>query len=239
MVKKANGRLRRLDNTLSKMANDVYKSDEYRHFFAIPMTRKRAAYYIFERSHFHLNRRQCWALVQSKAPFDVKQLIWHHEREELTGDQERGVENHWVLGMKEGATVGLKPRDFKKPPSDCTQICTLAWSHIASTAHWLEAVSASSTLEIANSDAIVKGGGVANRFAKKMSKELKIPLKAQHSNKEHMEVDVVHANLLMEVAANYVKTKEDEDMVLSGAAKTLAINKTWLGLMANEMEKMR
>ena len=221
------------------MANAVFKSDEYRRFLSLPLTRERAAYYIFERSHFHLNRRQCWALVQAHAPFDVKQIIWHHEREELAGDKERGVENHWILGIKEGRTVGLKPRDFNKPPSDGTRICTYAWAHIAQTADWLEAIAASGMLEIANSDAIVKGGGIAHRIARKMAKELEVPIKKQVSNREHMEVDIVHANLLLQVAETHVKTRQDADMVLRGAGNSLAINRTWIGLMAEQMEKMQ
>jgi len=239
MAKKANGRLTRLANELGRMANAVFKSDEYRRFLSLPLTRERAAYYIFERSHFHLNRRQCWALVQAHAPFDVKQIIWHHEREELAGDAARGVENHWILGIKEGRTVGLKPRDFNKPPSDGTRICTYAWAHIAQTADWLEAIAASGVLEIANSDAIVKGGGIAHRIARKMAKELDIPIKKQVSNREHMEVDIVHANLLFQVAETHVKTRQDADMVLRGAGNSLAINRTWIGLMAEQMEKMQ
>ena len=238
MARGNNIRLTRLRNKLNEMANDVFKSNEYRHFSSISLTRERAAYYILERSHFHLNRRQCWALVQSKAPFDVKQLIWDHEREELAGDIERGVENHWVLGMKEGMTVGLKSRDFKEPPSDITKVCTYAWAHIAETVPWLEAVSASGILEIANSDEVVKGGGVARRVAKKLTRELGIPLRAQHSNREHVVVDVEHANLLMRVAGDHVRSKEDADMVIRGAADSLAINRTWLGLMANRMEHL-
>ncbi len=145
---------------------------------------------------------------------------------------------HAVLGMKEGLTVGLKPRDFKKPPSDCTRICTDAWSHVAEASPWLEAVAASGVLEIANSDAVVRGGGVARRFARKMTRELAIPLRQQHSNKEHIVVDVEHANLLIEVARNHVRSKEDADIVVSGAAKSLAINRTWLGLLADRMERL-
>ena len=84
---------------LSALGNDVFKTREYRNFLSVKLTRKRAAYYIFERSHFHLNRRQCWALVQARAPFDIKQLIWHHEMEELEGDKERGVEKSLDAGL--------------------------------------------------------------------------------------------------------------------------------------------
>ena len=63
MARKANGRLTRLANELGRMANAVFKSDEYRRFLSLPLTRERAAYYIFERSHFHLNRPfACFAI---------------------------------------------------------------------------------------------------------------------------------------------------------------------------------
>ena len=159
---RTNNLVARLYKELGQLGNDAFKTREYKKFLSLPLTRRRAAYYILERSHFHLNRRQCWALVQARAPFDVKQLIWHHEMEELEGDKERGVENHLVLGMKEGSAVGLKPRDFKNAPSDGTLICTFAWSHIAEHAPWLEALASSCMLEIANSDGIVRGGGIAN-----------------------------------------------------------------------------
>jgi len=229
---------KRLFGDLSEMGNDVFKSREYKHFLSLKLTPKRAAHYIFQRSHFHLNRRECWALVQARAPFDIKQLIWGHELEELQGDKDRGVENHWVLGMKEGRVVGLKAKDFKKPPGEPTLICTSAWSYIAENAHWLEALASSCMLEIANSDGIVRGGGIANRFGKKMERELKIPLSKQPSNKEHMEVDIVHANLLFVAAGTHVTCKEDYSLAMSGATKGLSIYKTWLGLMAMEMEKV-
>lgn len=236
---KQNPYVARLFRDLSKLGNDAFRSPEYKHFLSLPLTRKRAARYIFERSHFHLNRRECWALVSARAPFDVKQHIWHHEEDELVGDTVRGVENHWVLGMKEGALVGLKPADFRKPPGDCTMICAGAWSHIAQNAPWLEALAASCMLEIANSDGIIKGGGIAARVARKMARDLKIPVRRQPSNSEHMEVDIVHANMLFEVAQKHVADKAAHDLAVSGARKGMAINRVWLGLMADDMERMR
>jgi len=236
---KKNPLVARLFRDLSKLGNDAFKSPEYKHFLSLPFTRQRAANYIFERSYFHLNRRECWALVSASAPFDVKQHIWHHEEEELIGDKVRNVDNHWVLGMKEGALVGLKPADFRKPPGDCTMICSAAWSHLAEHAPWLEAISASCMLEIANSDGIIRGGGIAARVARKMARDLKIPVRQQPSNSEHMEVDIVHANMLFEVAQTHVTTKADYDLATSGARKGLAIYKAWLGMMANDMERLR
>ena len=238
MSVKKSERFERLKNDLVEMANEAFESRGYENFLSIPFSRKKAAYYIFERSHFHLNRRQCWALVQSAAPFDVKQMIWDHEKEELAGDEERGVENHWVLGMKEGAALGMQPKDFDNPPSAATKFCTDAWSGLAENCPWLEAIAASGMLEIANSDALIKGGGIAHRIANKLHDELGIPLKDQHSNREHMEVDIEHANLLFQVAKKYVQNNEQGEQVLRGASNGLAINKSWFELMAQQMQHM-
>jgi hypothetical protein len=72
-----------------------------------------------------------------------------------------------------------------------------------------------------------------------VARELKIPLKNQASNKEHMEVDIIHANLLFELAQKHVTSKEDYAAATSGAEHGLAIYRTWLGLMAHDMERLR
>ena len=118
-------------------------------------------------------------------------------------------------------------------------ICTSAWTQIAEHAPWLEALASSCMLEIANSDGIIKGGGMAARVGRKMARELKIPLKKQASNKEHMEVEIEHANLLFEAAQQHVKSRDDYNLAVKGAKNGLAIYRTWLGLMATEMERMR
>ena len=43
----------------------------------------------------------------------------------------------------------------------------------------------------------------------------------------------------MTVAASHAKTAGAHDLIMSGARKTWAVNRTWLGLMADEMETMR
>ena len=44
---------------------------------------------------------------------------------------------------------------------------------------------------------------------------------------------------LFEVAEKHVTSKADYDLAISGAKKGIAIYRTWLGLMANDMERMR
>ena len=238
MAKPANG-LVRLERKLHREANALFQTDEYRRFFAVPLTRERARFYMIQRATFVLGRRACWALVQARAPFDVKQLIWHHEEDELAGNKERGTADHYTLGVMEGKTVGLKKRDFAKlKPCDGSLICSYAWQHAADRLPWLAGAALLGALEIANADGIIKGGGLSHRMADKLRDELGIPIERQASNKDHILVEDEHANLLMTVARRHMKTKDDFDTIMHGARTTWAINKTWLKLMTTEMEAL-
>ena len=238
MAKPANG-LARLERKLHREANALFQTDEYRRFFAVPLTRERARFYMIQRATFVLGRRACWALVQARAPFDVKQLIWHHEEDELAGNKERGTADHYTLGVMEGKTVGLKKRDFAKlKPCDGSLICSYAWQHAADRLPWLAGAALLGALEIANADGIIRGGGLSHRMADKLRDELGIPIERQASNKDHILVEDEHANLLMTVARRHMKTKDDFDTIMHGARTTWAINKTWLKLMTTEMEAL-
>lgn len=237
MAKQANG-LAQLERKLHRGANALFETPEYQRFFALPLTTQRAQFYMIQRAAFMLCRRGCWALVQARAPFDVKQQIWEHERDELAGNEGRGVADHYTLGIKEGAAVGLKRKDFKRPPSDGTLICTFAWTHFADRSPWLEGTAVLGALEIANANGIIKGGGQSHRMANKLVNELGIPMSRQPSNQDHIDVEDEHSTFLMMVAGKHAKTTDDFDQILSGAGKTWAVNRTWLGLMADEMEAM-
>ena len=78
--------LGRLEKQLYQEANALFKTVEYKKFFGTKLTRKRAQFYMINRSAFVLGRRACWAFVQARAPFDVKQLIWEHEEDILAGN---------------------------------------------------------------------------------------------------------------------------------------------------------
>ena len=228
--------IEKLRKQLYREANALFKTDEYTRFFTLPLTRSRARFYMVQRASFMLCRRSCWALVQARAPFDVKQLIWHHEEDELAGNKERGAADHYTLGLMEGKTVGLTMNDFKtRKPCDGTVVATYAWQHGADRLPWRAGAALLGALEIANADEIIKGGGLSRRMAMKLRDELGISIDRQHSNKEHMEVEDEHSKFLFDVAKNHLKTKQDYDQIIEGARATWMINKTWLGLMASEM----
>ena len=225
-----------LENRLADMANAQFDSPQYKKILSLTLTRERAQLYILQRAYFHLNRRDCWAYVQAAAPFDIKQMIWDHEREELEGDKARGVPDHYTLGMQEGGAVGLTTDDFAAAtPLAGTMACCAAWIHLAKDRPWLEALPVCAVTEISNSDEICVGGGFARRMARKMTDELGIPLKKQPSNAEHVVLDIEHAHLLMRAARLHVRSEHDFRWILHGAAESLRVERVFKGVLGDAM----
>lgn len=226
-----------LEETLSRMANAQPETKEYKRLYAVALNPDAARIYILQRAHFVLNRRACWAHVQGAAPFDVKGLIWQHEQEELVGDPSRELSDHYTLGIQEGESVGLRPADFETtPPLGGVEVACFAWLHLARDKPWLEGFAASCILEIANSDAIVAGGGNARRMGEKMRDELGISFDRQQSNAEHIVAEIEHANLLMRAAQKHGRTPEAQAQIIRGARVSLAIDCVYKDALAAAME---
>ena len=222
-----------LKQQLCELANAQFDSPQFRRLLGLRMNRARAAVYMVQRTLWTLNRREAWAGAQASAPLDVKKLIWEHEREELEGEPERGMPDHFTLGVNEGESVGLTRQDFEKtPPCDGLLACSYAWRYIALHSPWLKAMTAAACLETSNSDEIVRGGGMAHRMAHKFRDEAGITFQQQVSNVEHMAADVRHANLLFEVIDRHVATEGDRALVLEGARESWALDRVWKGQLA-------
>ncbi len=133
--------------------------------------------------------------------------------------------------------MGLSRGDFENtPPADGVQVALYAWLHMARDKPWLEAFAASCILEIANSDAIVKGGGNARRIGEKMRDELGIGFERQQSNAEHLVAEIEHANLLFKAAETHGRTADAKAQILRGAEASLAIDRVYKEALAQEME---
>ena len=226
--------LEEMRQSLWDQANAQFESPQFKRLFALRMNKARAAVYMVQRTLWTLNRREAWAYSQAVAPLEVKKIIWEHEREELEGDAARGMPDHYTLGVQEAAAaVGLSAEDFDRiGPCEGLLTCTLAWRQLAGHSHWLKALASIACLEISNSDAIVKGGGMSHRMAVKFRDEAGIPFKQQAMNVEHMSADVRHATLFMEVAERHATTPEARALMLEGARESWAIDRVWKGQLA-------
>ncbi len=228
--------IKELGKKLHALANAQFESPEYKRILGVKWTPARCRVYIVQRAYFVMNRRDCWGYAQGSAPFDVKQLIWEHEQDELMGDPDRGVDNHWTLGMQEGEAVGLTHDDFlNTPPTPMTAACCYAWIHLAKDRPWLEAIPVSAALEISNSDEIIKGGSFSRRCAEKMRDDAGIPFEHQPNNTEHIVADVEHANLLFEVIRRHARTPEAQAQILKGCTETWRIERAFKGQLGDAM----
>jgi hypothetical protein len=218
-------------------ANAQFASRQNKRLLSVPLTVERARVMLVQEAHWSVNRRDCWAFAQGLSPLYVKHLIWLHEEDELAGNKERGVEDHFALQIREGANVGLKPEDYTNAKLDpATRALSYAWIHLVKDSPWLKSVAACAALEISNSDVWVDGGGITFRMGKRMEAQLGIPFEKQVSMHEHSEVDVEHANMLMDVAKVYGGAPGALDLMMEGIRESFELESVWEGLLADMME---
>ncbi len=222
-----------------RLANAQFTSDGYRRVLEMPLTTERAQKYTLQKGFWNINRRDCWANAQALAPMDVKAMIWGHELDELDGNKERGVEDHYSLQVRQSALIGLTRDDFDNEPiADGTLTCIYAWIHLARDNHWLKSLASCAALEVSNSSDYVDGGGMSYRMGKRFEEDLGIPFDKQVNAKEHHEVDVMHGSMLMDVAANHAQTKDKRDLLLEGLEESWALDRTWKGQLADMMQAL-
>jgi hypothetical protein len=214
-------------------ANGQFATPQHQRLFEIPLTLERAQVWALQMSFWTTNRRDCWAFAQALAPLEVKRLIWEHEQDELAGNKTRGVGDHRSLSLRQGALVNLTIEDYRNTRiREGTRTCTYAWMHLVRDSHWLKSVSACAALEISNSAEWVDGGGMSYRRGKLYEQYLGIPFEKQVSHKEHAEVDVEHANMLVHIAEQYGTTKQALDLILEGLIESWEIETVWKGQIA-------
>ncbi|MGE0653658.1 MAG: iron-containing redox enzyme family protein [Alphaproteobacteria bacterium] len=228
-----------LSRTISALANAQFDSPGFRHLLALPLNKARAQAYVIQRTHWTMNRRDCWALAQGVAPYDVKKIIWDHEREELDGKPEDGTPDHYTLSVREAAALDLTEDDLANtPPCDGAETCMAAWLHLVKHSHWLTAVAACSALELSNSEAVLENGSMSRRMGENMVRDLGIPMKKQPMNDVHMVADAEHGNLLIDVAAVHMQNRADYERIVEGLRRSWTIDRVWKGQLADLLESI-
>ena len=76
------------------------------------------------------------------------------------------------------------------------------------------------------------------RWGKKMERELGIPFDKQLNAKEHAEVDIEHAHMLLDVVREHTKTEADLDLIMEGLIESWQLDQTWKGLLADMMAEL-
>jgi len=220
---------------INALANAQFESPEFRQLLGTKLTLARARFFAIEMGRYVNNRRDCWGYVQGAAPLDVKRLIWAHEQEELVLDPAVGMD-HFTLATREAEVLGLTPSDFEEgEPNPRSSAAFYAWTYLAKDRPWLEAVAASSVLEVRNSGAIVTGGSLSSRIRQKLIDELGLPAEKLINVNRHSVADEEHASLLERVVNAHVATEEDCQAVLRGARASFLIDRAFRGALAAGM----
>ena len=220
---------------LVKWCNEQFESAPFKRLLNTQFSKERAQQYSIQMAYYVQNRRDCWGYVQGSAPLDIKQLIWHHEEDELIGRKAQGKVDHITLAVKEGEAFGLSAEAFERTARlEGGEVCFSAWIRLAQRS-WLEAIAGSAILEMRNSSELIKGGSLSQRIAAMLERDLGIPMKRQINNAEHVVMDVEHAHLLMQVAHKYAATESACQAIWRGAQESLMIDRVYRGHLADMM----
>jgi hypothetical protein len=213
-----------LDRELTRMARAQYDTPEFKLLFTTPLTLERARLNAILTVYYGVNRRDCWAYVQARSPYPVKKTIWDHEKDELAFDR-RGGADHQTLQIKEANALGLTRADvdnYQLPPLILS--CFYGWLHIAATFPWLGVLTAFHALERRNSDRIVPGGGISNRWRKKLIEEAGVAQSKLASTNVHVEADVDHADAIWQAIVPFITDEFAVRTAIEGAAASYKID---------------
>ena len=225
----------RLRQQLDEMVNRQYETPEFALLFSTPLTMARARLFAGQMVFYTLNRRDCWAYVSARAPIDVKQAIWHHEQDELIHDA-RGDSDHIALMTREARLLGMTEEDLARDePTPMARAALYAWLHIASTRPWLASLVASHFLERRNNGAVVRGGGLSERWRAKTARELGLGEEQTPSMNVHAVADVEHSDLIWEAIARHVADEHAYQTALEGARECAAIDRAYRAALAYGM----
>jgi hypothetical protein len=228
----------RLDAELTTLANAQFTTPEFELLFSTPLTLKRAQHVAVQMVFYNVNRREGWAFVQAKAPWDVKRLIWEHEKDELFHDP-RGGSDHRALMSKEAIALGVSEADLAMAtPSPLIQATLMAFNNASSALPWLGAMALAHFLERRNNSRLIRGGGFSARFRDKMVRELRIDSKLLISSNVHVEADMDHSDSIWDTIAANVKDEYAYNIALEGAQTCAVLDRAFRAALAYEMRNI-
>lgn len=224
-----------LESELNRMAIAQFETDEFRLYFETPLTMERARFNATMMVFYNHNRREGWAYVQAKAPWTVKQAIWHHEQDELFHDP-RADSDHRQLMSKEAIALGVKPEDLAKAePTPLVEAVFNGWNYVNSSEHWLAALTGSHFLERRNNSNIIPGGAMSKRWRDKVVRELGVGKEILVSSNVHIEADVDHSDAIWDAVKEAITDDYAYETALRGARKGARLDRAFRGALGYEM----
>ncbi len=220
---------------LNILINEQIVSPEFQLLWETPLTIDRAKFYALQLIFYGANRRDCWAHVQARSPYDVKQAIWAHEQDELIHDP-RGGADHVTLMTREAMALGVTEDELANAETTpLVRAALLAFTHLACNLPWLGALTASHFLERRNNTKLIKGGGSSYRWRDRLVNELGIDPAKLKSLSVHVEADEDHSDMMEDAIVRHVRDEESDKTALNGARELMHIDRAYRGAVAHGM----
>jgi hypothetical protein len=227
-----------LNTELTAMAIAQFDSPEFRAFFDPPINMQQGRYYATQMVFYNVNRRECWAHVQAKAPWDVMRVIWEHEKDELFHDV-RGGSDHRALMSKEALALGVLPESLATAmPTPLVEAVQMAFAHASATLPWLGGLALNHFLERRNNGSLIPNGGWSMRIREKLVRELRIAAELLISTNVHVDADVDHSDAVWEAIAAAVTSPHAYQTALEGAHTGARLDRALRAAWAYEMRDL-
>jgi hypothetical protein len=225
----------RLERELNKLAIDQFSTDEFKLFFETPLTIERARFVAIQMVFYNHNRREGWAYVQAKAPWDVKRAIWQHEQDELFHDPRSGSD-HRALMSKQAVALGVAAEDVARAePTPLVEAVFAGFNYINSSEPWLAALTGAHFLERRNNSDIIPGGAMSKRWRDKIVRELGVREDVLVSSNVHIVADVDHSDAIWDAVRGAIGDDYAYETALRGATVAARFDRAFRGALAHEM----
>jgi hypothetical protein len=213
--------------TIDEMVNRQFDTPEFKKLFAVRLTPRLIEVYQNHMTFYANNRRDCWSFVAGKAPLDVKRAIWLHEKDELIHDDRMGRAHVTEQDLQAGDESLLAP---------AAKAAFYAWLYCAREKPWLEGLVYSHILERRNNSAIVKGGGLVERWKRKQRAELGAKEAEKDFQTEvHAVADEDHSDIFEPIFTRYVDSETAAQAMLAATRDGLLIDRALRGALADAM----
>ncbi len=219
----------RIRPVIDELVNRQFDTAEFKKLLAVPLTPGRIRVHRAHMTSYAANRRDCWAFVAGKAPLDVKRAIWEHEKDELIHDARMGRAHITEEDLQANDESLLAPG---------AKAAFYAWLYCAREKPWLEGLVYSHILERRNNNAIVKGGGLSERWNRKQKAELGTKEAAKDFQTEvHAVADEEHSDIFEPIFGRYVDSETAVEAVLTAVRDGLIIDRAFRSALADAMSQ--
>ena len=225
----------RLEVELNTLANAQFSSEEFNLFFGTPLTLERARFVAIQMVFYNNNRREGWAHIQARAPWDVKRTIWQHEQDELFHDP-RADSDHRALMSKQAIALGVTAEALEQAEiTPLVEAVFGGFNYMNASEPWLAALTGAHFLERRNNGNVIAGGAMSKRWRDKIVKELEIEQETLISSNVHIVADMDHSDAIWDAVSASISDDYDYETAMRGARMAARLDRAFRGALAHEM----